>query len=138
MTGWDPPRRFVYEEPEWAELAGHPDASVSPLATEFLVEARSGGTCVVRVTSSAFGTGADWENEFIDEMATYFRPFFDLLRCTSSASPASTPPGARCGSTSPDGLDPADVVPGRRPQPARRRPRRARSTRPAPSGCPAP
>ena len=48
ITAWDPPRRLVYDEPKWAELAGHPDALVSPLTTEFLVEARSGGTCVVR------------------------------------------------------------------------------------------
>ena len=80
VTGWDPPRRFVYEEPEWASLAGRPDATVTPLTTEFLVDARSGGTCVVRVTSSAFGTGADWEDEFIDDIATYYLPFFDLLR----------------------------------------------------------
>ena len=43
-------------------------APVTPLATEFLVEAQSGGTCVLRVVSSAFGTGADWEQEFFDEM----------------------------------------------------------------------
>jgi uncharacterized protein YndB with AHSA1/START domain len=80
ITGWDPPRRLTFEEPQWAELAGHPGALVTPLTTEFLVEARSGGTCVVRVTASAFGTGAEWEHEFIDDMATYYRPYFDLLR----------------------------------------------------------
>lgn len=77
VTGWDPPRRFAYEEPEWAALGGHPEAEVTPLASEFLVEARSGGTCVVRVVSSAFGTGADWEHEFIDEMQRYWVPFFE-------------------------------------------------------------
>src|ERR687891_698110 len=71
VTGWDPPRRFAYEEPNWASLAGREGAPVTPLATEFLVEARSGGTCVVRVVSSAFGSGADWENEFFDEMLRY-------------------------------------------------------------------
>ncbi len=80
VTGWDPPRRFAYEEPEWAGLAGHDSAAVTPLATEFLVEAQSGGTCVVRVVSSAFGTGAAWESEFFEEMGTYWEPFFDLLR----------------------------------------------------------
>ena len=67
VTGWDPPRRLVYEEPDWAGLAGQDRATVTPLVTEFLVEATSGGTCVVRVVSSAFGTGADWEEEFFDE-----------------------------------------------------------------------
>ena len=23
VTGWDPPLRFAYEEPDWAALAGH-------------------------------------------------------------------------------------------------------------------
>lgn len=80
VTGWDPPRRFAYEEPDWAGLTGHPGANVTPLATEFLVEAQSGGTCVVRVVSSAFGTGADWEGEFFEHMETYWAPFFDILR----------------------------------------------------------
>jgi hypothetical protein len=53
---------------------------VTPIVTEFLVEARSGGTCVLRVVSSAFGTGADWEQEFFEEMEKGWRPFFDRLR----------------------------------------------------------
>jgi len=80
VTGWEPPRRFVYEEPGWAALTGHPDAPVTPLATEFLVEARSGGTCVVRVVTSGFGTGADWENEWMSRMEQGWRPYFDRLR----------------------------------------------------------
>ena len=80
VTGWDPPRRFAYVEPDWAGLSGHEGATVTPLATEFLVEAQSGGTCVIRVVSSAFGTGADWEREFFDEMEKMWRPFFDRLR----------------------------------------------------------
>lgn len=80
VTGWDPPRRLVYEEPAWAALAGKDPATVTPLVSEFLVEATSGGTCVVRVVSSAFGSGADWEREFFDEMGTGWAPMFDLLR----------------------------------------------------------
>ena len=57
VTGWDPPRRIVYEE-DWAALMGKDPDALSPLTSEFLVEAQSGGTCVVRVTSSGFGTGA--------------------------------------------------------------------------------
>jgi uncharacterized protein YndB with AHSA1/START domain len=80
VTGWEPPRRFAIEEPDWAALANHPDAAVTPMATEFLVEAQSGGTCVVRVVTSAFGSGADWEQEFFEEMEKDWRPFFDRLR----------------------------------------------------------
>ena len=80
VTGYDAPRRLEYEEPGWAKLAGHPDATVSPMVTEMIVEARSGGTCVVRVVTSAFGTGADWEREFFDEMVKNWQPMFDHLR----------------------------------------------------------
>jgi uncharacterized protein YndB with AHSA1/START domain len=80
VTGWDPLRRFAIVEPAWATLSGHDVDSVTPLATEFLVEARSGGTCVVRVVSSAFGTGADWEGEFFEEMERMWPPYFERLR----------------------------------------------------------
>nr|WP_300151497.1 SRPBCC domain-containing protein [Propionicimonas sp.] len=79
VTGWEPPRRLVYEE-DWAALMGKDPDALSPLTSEFLVEAQSGGTCVVRVTSSGFGTGADWESEFWEEMGTNWIPFFDNLR----------------------------------------------------------
>jgi len=93
VTGWDPPRRLAYEEPDWASLVGEEGGDVTPLATEFLVEARSGGTCVVRVVSSAFGTGADWEQEFFDEMEKGWVPFFDHLRMYLTHFPgqAATP-----------------------------------------------
>jgi len=80
ITDWDPPRRIAYEEPDWASLVGQDGADVTALATEFLVEAQSGGTCVVRVVSSAFGTGADWEREFFDDMERGWTPAFDTLR----------------------------------------------------------
>jgi uncharacterized protein YndB with AHSA1/START domain len=80
ITGWDAPRRLVYSEPAWAELAGHDDAATTPMITEFLVEAQSGGTCVLRVVTSAFGTGAEWEREFFDHMMSGWAPFFDNLR----------------------------------------------------------
>ena len=79
VTGWDPPRRLVYEE-DWAALMGKDPDALSPLTSEFLVEAQSGGTCVVRVTSSGFGTGAAWESEFWDDMGRNWMPFFDNLR----------------------------------------------------------
>jgi uncharacterized protein YndB with AHSA1/START domain len=77
VTGWDPPRRLAYEEPDWAALGGHPEAAVTPLVSEFLVDAQSGGTCVVRVVSSAFGTGADWEHEGFEQMARHWVPYFE-------------------------------------------------------------
>ena len=86
VTEWDPPRRLVYEE-DWAALMGKDPAALSPLTSEFLVEAQSGGTCVVRVTSSGFGTGAAWESEFWDDLAPNWLPFFDNLRVYLSHFP---------------------------------------------------
>ena len=80
ITGWEPLRRIEYSEPDWAEMTGHAGADVTPIVTEFLVEAQAGGTCVVRIVSSAFGTGADWEQEFFDDMTKHWTPFFDNLR----------------------------------------------------------
>jgi len=80
VTGWEPPHRLEYEEPNWAALAEQDPSTVTPLVSEFLVEAQSGGTCVVRVVSSAFGTGADWEQEFFDQMGQGWAPMFQHLR----------------------------------------------------------
>jgi uncharacterized protein YndB with AHSA1/START domain len=80
VTGWDPPHRLVIEEPDWATLTGHDPASVTPMITEFVVEARSGGMCTLRVVTSAFGRGEGWEQEFFTSMETYWRPYFDNLR----------------------------------------------------------
>ena len=86
ITDWDPPRRIVYEE-DWAALMGKEPDALSPLTSEFLVEAKSGGTCVVRVTSSGFGTGAAWESEFWDDLGPNWMPFFDNLRLYLSHFP---------------------------------------------------
>ena len=86
VTDWEPPRRIVYQE-DWAALMGKEPGTVSALTSEFLVEAQSGGTCVVHVTSSGFGTGADWEAEFWDDMAPNWMPFFDNLRLYLSHFP---------------------------------------------------
>jgi uncharacterized protein YndB with AHSA1/START domain len=51
------PRRFAYQE----DFQPAEDAPSSLVATEFLVEARSGGSCVVRVVQSGFGAGDAWE-----------------------------------------------------------------------------
>lgn len=93
VTAYTPHQRFAYEEPwpmtdamrDWVATAtGHEitddDLSlVTPIATEFLVEAASGGSCVIRVVSSAYGSGADWEKEFFDEMAAGWIAMLDNL-----------------------------------------------------------
>ncbi len=75
VAGWDPPRRFV-EETEWKAAQDEPPA---PLATEWMVEARSGGTCVVRMVTTGFGTGAAWDEE-IEGFTGAMRAALDVLR----------------------------------------------------------
>lgn len=83
VTAYTPNRRFAYEEP-WPSEPGMPTAdrdlsSVSPIATEFLIESASGGSCVIRVVTSAYGTGADWEHEFFTDMVDGWIPMLDNL-----------------------------------------------------------
>jgi uncharacterized protein YndB with AHSA1/START domain len=89
VTGWDPPRRLEYQE-DWAALMGKDPDALSPLTSEFVVEATSGGTCVVRVTSSGFGRGEAWESQFWDEMGAGWMPYFDNLRLYLAHFPGQT------------------------------------------------
>lgn len=54
VAAWEPPHRFGYQEPIGSDA--------TPLTTEFLVEARGGGSCVVRVVSGFHHDGEGWED----------------------------------------------------------------------------
>ena len=56
VTTWDPPRTFAREGAGW--VPGSP-----PIATEFSIEARAGGVCVVRVVQSLFASTDDWDGQ---------------------------------------------------------------------------
>lgn len=56
VTEWDPPRRFAREGAGW--VPGSP-----PIATEFSIEARAGGVCVVRIVQSLFASTDDWDGQ---------------------------------------------------------------------------
>jgi uncharacterized protein YndB with AHSA1/START domain len=83
ITAWEPPRRFVAE----VAAEGRP-----VFATEWLVEARDGGTCVVRLINSGFGSGADWDAEY-DATQAGWRVFLFNLRLFLTHFP-----GQRCAS----------------------------------------
>jgi hypothetical protein len=68
VAAWEPPHRLVLQS------EGEPS-----LAYEWLVEARSGGTCVVRLVNSGFGTGDDWDAQY-DGLDTGWRIFLENLR----------------------------------------------------------
>lgn len=70
IVTWDPPRRLLYDIP---------DERGRGLAFEFLVEARAGGTSVVRLVATGFGTGEEWDAEY-DGMESGWKLFLANLR----------------------------------------------------------
>jgi uncharacterized protein YndB with AHSA1/START domain len=72
ITTWEEGRRFV------AEAAMGPPGSPT-VATEWTVEARAGGKCVVRVVHSLFASTDDWDNQ-LESAAHGWPGFFRILR----------------------------------------------------------
>ena len=99
VSAWEPPHRFAYDE--------------EGLASEFLVEAQSGGTCVVRIVSTIHADGDDWDRLLEDLRSGWdgylliLRLYCDALRRPARARPSSR---ARLGRPGPAGV--------RRPRPA--------------------
>ena len=55
VTSWHPPRMFAAQGEGWG---GSP-----PIATEWSVEARAGGVCLVRVVHSLFASTDEWDDQ---------------------------------------------------------------------------
>jgi len=72
ITAWDPPHLFAAESQNMGPGA-------PPLATEWTVEARAGGTCIVRVVHSLFADTDDWDRE-LGGMENGWPSFFHILR----------------------------------------------------------
>jgi uncharacterized protein YndB with AHSA1/START domain len=73
ITAWESPHRFVAES---RDDMGPNDPTI---ATEWIVEARDGGICRVRVVHSWFANSDDWDDQF--EGHTYgWLAFFRILR----------------------------------------------------------
>jgi uncharacterized protein YndB with AHSA1/START domain len=68
VSAWQPPHRVVFSS------EGEP-----ALAQEWLVEARDGGTCVVRLVNSGFGPGEEWDAHY-DGLSSGWRIFLENLR----------------------------------------------------------
>jgi uncharacterized protein YndB with AHSA1/START domain len=69
---WEPPHRFA----DGGSALG-PDAPA--LATEWIVEARSGGVCVVRVVHSLFASTDEWDDQ-LTSVESGWPAFFRILR----------------------------------------------------------
>lgn len=66
----NPPKSFVAETEE----------GPGTVATEWIVEARAGGTCVVRVVHRWFADTDDWDGEFEGHAYGWATSFFPILR----------------------------------------------------------
>ena len=71
VTAWDPPRMFAMQGDGWGDCP--------PIATEWSVEARAGGVCLVRVVNSLFASTDDWDNQ-LEAAASAWPSFFRTLR----------------------------------------------------------
>jgi uncharacterized protein YndB with AHSA1/START domain len=69
ITEWQPPHRFTAETEE----------GPGTVATEWIVEAKAGGTCTVRVLHSWFADSDDWDAQF-EGHAHGWSSFFKILR----------------------------------------------------------
>lgn len=72
---WNPPHRYRVG-PEVEEGA----EGLETVATEWIVEARSGATCVVRVVHRWFASTDDWDAEFEGHAYGWATSYFRLLR----------------------------------------------------------
>ena len=73
VTVWDPPHRFVSDS---RDDMGPDDPTI---ATEWIVEAHGGGTCVVRVVHSWFASTDEWDGQFEGHIYGWLS-FFRVLR----------------------------------------------------------
>jgi uncharacterized protein YndB with AHSA1/START domain len=71
ITAWEPPRRFSGQGEGWG---GSP-----PIATDWSVEPREGGTCVVRVVNSFYASTDDWDGQ-LESTEMGWPGFFRTLR----------------------------------------------------------
>lgn len=69
VVAWEPPHRVLFTGAD----------SDEGLAFEWLVEARDGGSCVVRLVNSGFGSGAEWDGQY-DGMEQGWRLFLKNLQ----------------------------------------------------------
>lgn len=72
VTAWDPPRLFATEADGW--MPGSP-----AIANEWTIEARAGGTCILRIVHSLFASTDDWDNQ-LEGTKSGWSGFFRTLR----------------------------------------------------------
>lgn len=76
ITEWSKPHRMA------AESHGDLGTNGPPIATEWIVETRSGGKCVVKVVHSWFASNDDWDAQFeqFEQFEQGWPGFFRILK----------------------------------------------------------
>lgn len=72
VTAWNPPLK-------WASQMESPIPGSPPIASEWSVEAREGGKCIVRIVQSLFASTDDWDNQ-LEAGAAAWPSFLRTLR----------------------------------------------------------
>ncbi len=72
IAKWDPPRSFTKD-------GDGMDPEAPPVATEWIVEAKAGGMCVVRVVHSWFASTDEWDGQW-EAVEQGWIAFFNILR----------------------------------------------------------
>jgi uncharacterized protein YndB with AHSA1/START domain len=80
ITEWNPPFQCAAQS-EWPAGA--------PIATEWIVEARTGSTCIVRVVHSLFASTDDWDNQ-LEGTESGWPAWFQVLRLYLTLFPGQT------------------------------------------------
>jgi uncharacterized protein YndB with AHSA1/START domain len=68
IVAWQPPHRFVAEDSTWLQVA-----------TEWTVESRGGGSCIVRVVHSLFASTDQWDDQ-LGSTENGWPGYFRILR----------------------------------------------------------
>jgi uncharacterized protein YndB with AHSA1/START domain len=79
ITQWNPPHNFVKD-------GDGMDPDAPPVATEWIVEAKSGDTCVVRVVHSWFANTDEWDGQW-EAVEQGWKDFFNILRLARERFP---------------------------------------------------
>jgi uncharacterized protein YndB with AHSA1/START domain len=72
VTTWDPPRLFAQQAD--GGFQGSP-----PIAAEWSIEARGGGTCIVRLVHSLFASTDEWDNQ-LEGATSGWSGFLEILK----------------------------------------------------------
>jgi len=117
ITAYEPPFRFTAESPGWAP-------GMPPMATEWTVEAKKGGTCIVRVVNSLFASTDDWNGQlegtesgwpsFFRVLRRYLRHFAGQPSALVQVTAMSTEPFAKAWATLAAAMHRGEPKPGQR------------------------